>query len=60
MSIPEDLSEKGKPEREEGKLSEVEELSYAFRRFNADIELDVDLVIEENDDCIGLELKLQE
>ena len=47
-------------EKEEGRFSEVDELSCACGRNNAVIELHNDLVLEKDDVCIGLRLKLND
>ena len=59
MSTPEEvLSESGISEREDGRLLEVDVLGCANWLYNAEIELDIDLVREEDAICIGLNLKL--
>ena len=50
------FSKIGISERDEGRFWEVVELGCAFWRINAEIELDVDLVLEEDDVCMGLDL----
>ena len=47
-------------EREKGRFSEVDELGCAFWCNFAEIELDVDLVQEREDVCIGVDLKIKE
>ena len=48
----------GISEKQEGRFSERDELGGAFCRNNTEVELDVDLVLQENDVCFGLHLKL--
>ena len=58
VSIPEEgLSEIGISEIEEGRFSEIDEWGFACWRNNAEIELDVDLVLEEENNFIKLDLK---
>ena len=61
VSITEEgFTEVGLQEREGGRFLEVDELGCAWWCNNAEIELDVDLVLEEDDVSIGLDLKLWE
>ena len=58
VSVPEEgLSEVGISEIEEGSFSEKDEWACACWRNNAEIEPDVDLVLEEDNFCFGLDLK---
>ena len=58
VSIPEEgLSGIGLSERREGIFPEVGELGGACWCNIAEVELDVDIVLEEDDVCIGLDLK---
>ena len=52
----ENLSEIELSQRKEGRSSEKDELGCASRRNNAEIELDVNLVLEEDDVCISFDL----
>ena len=54
----EGLSEIGMSEKCESRFWEVDELGCACWRKNAEIELDADLVLEKDNVCIGLHLKL--
>ena len=61
VSKPEEtLSEIGMSEREEGSSSEVDESGCACWCNNAETEIDVDLGTEEDDVCIGPDLKIKE
>ena len=59
VSEPEEgLSEIGMSEKGESRFWEIDELGCACWRKNAEIELDADLVLEKDNVCIGLHLKL--
>ena len=59
FSIPEEnVSEIGISDGKERSLPEVGEGGCACWLKNADVELDDDIVLEENDVCVGLDLKL--
>ena len=58
-SIPEEiLSEIGISQKEDGKFPEYDELGWGCWCNHAEIEPDVDLVLEEDDVCFGLDLKV--
>ena len=56
----ESLTEIGISEREKGRFSELDELVFACWSNNAEIEIDVDLVLEQDDVCIGLDFTVSE
>ena len=52
------FSEIGRSEKEEETFSELDEITCACWRSNAVIDLDVDIVLREDDVCIGQDLNI--